>query len=222
LATGAAAGLAAAAAVKTSVSASRAPGAIGAYGLTSSTAKALVWVATLGVIGATVAMFARVPRRASAPAASVVDPYAQVAIGDHATPGEPSVGVAVPVPEATTPQVRALPSPLAVVPTASSARTPSGDVAAEVLLLREAHAAMRGGQATHALVLLDEHARRFPKGALGEERDAARVAALCALGRVVEARAAADRFLRASPLSPHAGRVRASCGGSPAVPASSF
>jgi outer membrane protein assembly factor BamD (BamD/ComL family) len=95
-------------------------------------------------------------------------------------------------------------------------------VAAEVLLLGEAHAAIRNGQAEHALALLDEHSRRFPRGALGEEREASRVTALCALGRVAEARAAADRFLRVSPLSPHAGRVRASCGGSPAAPAPSF
>jgi hypothetical protein len=222
LATGAAAGLAAAAVATTSARASGAPGAVGASALTGSVAKVLIWVATLSVIGATVAMFASAPGRATAPIASTVNPAAPVATEGNSQSGEPSLGAAVATPEATIPQVRAFPSTLAVVPTASSTRMPSGDVAAEVLVLREAHAAMRGGQAARALALLDEHARRFPKGALGEERDAARVAALCALGRVAEARAAADRFLRASPVSPHAGRVRASCGGSPAAPASSF
>src|SRR5208283_4452338 len=107
--------------------------------------------------------------------------------------------------------------------TAASARgQTTGDVAAEVRLIGEAHTAIRGGDAERALALLDEHARRFPKGALGEERDAARINALCALGRTSEARDATERFLRAAPLSPHAGPLRTSCGGSTATPASQF
>ena len=120
----------------------------------------------------------------------------------------------------------ARPPPMASVATAPAGSTRAasspGDVAAEVRLLGDAQSEMRAGEPERALLLFDEHARRYPKGALGEERDAARIGALCALGRISEAREATDRFLRAAPLSPHAGPLRASCGGSPAAPASNF
>jgi hypothetical protein len=100
-------------------------------------------------------------------------------------------------------------------------RGPStGDVAAEVRLLVEAHRALDDGDARRGLALLDDHARRYPSGALGEERDAARVRALCSLGRVSEAREVTERLLRASPWSPQAGPLRASCGGARNSPAS--
>jgi hypothetical protein len=116
--------------------------------------------------------------------------------------------------------VGAVGTPAASSPTHTERST--GGVAAEVRLLSEAQANMRNGDASHALLLLEEHARRFPKGALGEERDAATVAALCALGRSAEARDLAERFLRATPRSPLAGPVRASCGGSSGIPAPPF
>ncbi len=72
------------------------------------------------------------------------------------------------------------------------------------------------GDPSGAIALLDEHARRFPSGALGEERDATRVLALCALGRTGEARAPAARFFAAFPGGPQ-GRPRSAaivlCGG---------
>jgi outer membrane protein assembly factor BamD (BamD/ComL family) len=112
---------------------------------------------------------------------------------------------------------------VATAPAGSTrAASSPGDGAAEVRLLGDAQSEMRAGEPERALLLFDEHARRYPKGALGEERDAARIGALCALGRISEAREATDRFLRAAPLSPHAGPLRASCGGSPAAPASNF
>jgi hypothetical protein len=92
--------------------------------------------------------------------------------------------------------------------------TPADALAEETRLLRDADAATRAGDAPRALALLAEHARRFPRGVLGEERDAETVLALCAAGRTSEARAAAQRFLAARPGSPLAGRVRSSCGGS--------
>jgi hypothetical protein len=97
---------------------------------------------------------------------------------------------------------------------ASTPPAPSADaLAEETRLLREADAATRAGEPSRALTLLEEHARRFPRGVLGEERDAERVLALCAAGRTADARAAGQRFLAARPGSALAGRVRASCGG---------
>lgn len=88
---------------------------------------------------------------------------------------------------------------------------PASTLAEEVGLLRSAHAALNAGDPNAALARLAEHARRFPSGTMAEERDAARVLALCRAERRDEARTAAARFLRDRPSSPLAARVRASC-----------
>lgn len=88
-----------------------------------------------------------------------------------------------------------------------------GTIGAEAKLLTRADAALKGGDALHALELLDEHASSFSDGVLVEERQSERVVVLCALGRTEDARAEASAFLRKSPRSPLAARVRASCGG---------
>jgi outer membrane protein assembly factor BamD (BamD/ComL family) len=84
-------------------------------------------------------------------------------------------------------------------------------VAEEVEVLTRAHTALRGGSPDEALAALDEHARRFPKGALAEERSSERVLALCAAGRKAEAHVEGERFLRLHPRSFFAARVRGSC-----------
>jgi hypothetical protein len=91
----------------------------------------------------------------------------------------------------------------------ASARLPKVEL--ELSLLGDAQRALSSGDARRALRLLDTHAERFPRAALSEERDAARVSALCALGRRTEARALADDFLARSPASPLARRVRSAC-----------
>ena len=91
-------------------------------------------------------------------------------------------------------------------------------LAEEVRLLRDARAALDRDEPARALVSLDAHASRFPRGTLYEERLATRVLAMCALGRIDAARLAAQELERAAPRSPHLGRVRASCIGGPASP----
>src|SRR6201999_3969736 len=81
---------------------------------------------------------------------------------------------------------RPLPSPPAV-PARAVGSTAS--VEAETRLIGEAREELRSGGRARALPPLAEHPRRYPAGALGEERDAMRVASLCSLGRVAEARA---------------------------------
>lgn len=71
----------------------------------------------------------------------------------------------------------------------------------EAALLRAARALLASDPAG-ALAKLDEHARRFPSGALTEEREAARILALCKTGREDEATAAAARFVGGHPRSP--------------------
>jgi hypothetical protein len=86
-----------------------------------------------------------------------------------------------------------------------------------VTLSREARAladvqrALREGRSAEALALLERQSQQFQGGALGQEREAARVVGLCAAGRVAEAHVAAERFLAANPSSPVAARIRSSC-----------
>lgn len=93
----------------------------------------------------------------------------------------------------------------------STAMVANDTIAEEASLLRAAHAALASGDGATAMTSLDEHARRFPRGALTEEREAARVMALCAQGRASEARASASAFVSANPRSPFAAQVRRSC-----------
>lgn len=85
------------------------------------------------------------------------------------------------------------------------------DLAGELALLAQAQRALARGAGDEALDALDRHARRYPRGRLVEEREAARVLALCAAGRGDEARAAATRFVARHPGSPQAARVSRAC-----------
>jgi hypothetical protein len=102
-------------------------------------------------------------------------------------------------------------------PTESIAAPPvpvaADSLAQEVALLEQAQRALRDGRGEAALALLDQHARRFPSGALRPESLAARVMALCRLHRQDQARSVARAFLAEAPASPLAPQVRASCAG---------
>ncbi len=95
----------------------------------------------------------------------------------------------------------------------STEDVPVSTLESETLLVRAADASLRAGDPATALTLLDEHARRFPRGVLEEERAEERVLALCALGRDAEARAATASFLRDHAKSPLVAKVRHSCAG---------
>ncbi|HTQ05678.1 MAG TPA: hypothetical protein VMI54_17570, partial [Polyangiaceae bacterium] len=83
----------------------------------------------------------------------------------------------------------------------------------EAALLQHAERALAASDPNAALAWLGEHERRFPSGALREERQAAKVLAFCALGRVAEARGLARAFLSASPGSVLVPRLERSCVG---------
>jgi RNA polymerase sigma-70 factor (ECF subfamily) len=100
------------------------------------------------------------------------------------------------------------PSPSGGAPVAAFA----GTVSEEMRLLGAAQRELSARRGDEALRLLEEHARKFPEGALGEERLAVRVLALCDLGRVAEARQATRDFLSRFPVSPLVPRIRESCG----------
>ncbi len=139
------------------------------------------------------------PEPAPEPEPPVVPPRRQSRRDYRVTPGEAEASEASPRPSA----------PSSISPPASppSAELPAFDsLSAEVELLRRAKRALADGRPAQALTWLDEHAAAFERGALNHAREAARVTALCALGRAPEAQRRAQQ-LRAQPggaaLVPH-------------------
>jgi hypothetical protein len=90
---------------------------------------------------------------------------------------------------------------------------PGAVLSVEARALADAQRALREGRNSEALALIAQQESAFASGELGQERRAAKIVALCALGRVTEARALALRFLADSPRSPLAARIRATCAG---------
>lgn len=132
------------------------------------------------------------------------------------TESEPSPGLE-PQTEPSDPPRAAAPAVSRAQPRSSATSVPAMPEAAEDPLdvetrgLGEAHRALQSGDARRALTLLDQQAAAHAQGELREERAAARVVALCKLGRTKEALAVAESFLRENPGSLLADRVRAAC-----------
>lgn len=93
----------------------------------------------------------------------------------------------------------------------TQAAADSGSLVQETRLLARAQRALRSGKPASALQLIEQHASTYPQGSLAQERDAARVLALCALERLPEARRSQQQFLRAWPGSPLTERVQRAC-----------
>lgn len=129
----------------------------------------------------------------------------------HATPT-----AAISTNAAPTEQTNALLSPSAQPPSAPSTqtsparRTASDRLAKEVALLGRATSSLHAGHPEEALKALDDYRREFPHGLLTEELHAARVQALCQLGRRAEARVALGEL---KPDSLAAARAEQICGG---------
>lgn len=108
-------------------------------------------------------------------------------------------------PSAPTSQERSAP------PAADSSKR-GNEIRREVALLSKAQAALSRGRPQEALEALTEHAQRFPRGVLSEERAATRVRTLCALGRTREAALELKRIETLNPSSAYLARARESCG----------
>jgi hypothetical protein len=87
-------------------------------------------------------------------------------------------------------------------PSAAAAALPD-----EATLFRQAGDALRAGEASRTLALVDELERRFPSGTFAQEREVLRIEALTRVGREDEARARARAFLSAHPESAHRPRL---------------
>jgi hypothetical protein len=97
-------------------------------------------------------------------------------------------------------------------PAPAPAPAPTADsLQEERAILARATAALRAGDAGAALDAVAEHAKKFPKGLLVEERSATKVLGLCAAGKVAQGEQARDAFLARWPRSVHAARVQAAC-----------
>jgi TolA-binding protein len=120
---------------------------------------------------------------------------------------EPAPEVAQPRPEVIPSASAPAPSPAAPSTSAVKARS----IQDELRLIRAAQQHIHRNESRAALALLAEHGRRYPSGALAEEREASRAIALCQQGDVAAARKQAKRFVERSPNSPLVDRVRTPC-----------
>ena len=188
----------------------------------TSTARRVVLTVLAGVIGVgAIALTLRVlwpsARTATTPQANAnaVTPSVSSAAESASVPTVPSATPAPPPGDAPVTAASAKPAPRS----AGSASSGDADsLAEELALMREARSALSSGNPAGALALLDQHAARYPRGTLTQERLATRIFALCALGRTSQARAEALRFERAAPKSPLLPRIHASCAGSSDTP----
>ena len=156
------------------------------------------------------------PPRADLDLARPVATHADATAGSEPT-AQPNPSVAAAPPGAATappgaPAASSAAAPASVPASAPPAEPAVDPLAAETALLGRAQSALAAGRNEEALAILEEHARRFPRGALAHERDGARWLALCASGRAEAIRPALRAFLAESPASPLAARLRVACG----------
>jgi hypothetical protein len=181
-------------------------------------AKVAVSLIGLVAIGGGMWLATRPPER---PTAVVEAPQVVVA---------PPVQVTPPVVEAPVVQAPVVEAPVVVAPVVEApveapaeaptpAEPPHADprifasIEQETELIREAHMALRSGDAGRAMTLLEAHEAQAPRGALATERRVLRILCLCELGSEDRARIEAQRFLATNPSATLVARIEASCVG---------
>ena len=134
-------------------------------------------------------------------------PHAPPPATAAAPAGHPSVSPSQPVvPSTSVPSEAPLPPPTSTVAVPASAPVASatigrGDLGKERELLDVARAALARGRAGDAIDAVEQHARRWPRGYLTEEREVVRIQALVAAGRREEAARSATQFRKSYPKS---------------------
>lgn len=104
------------------------------------------------------------------------------------------------------------PAPPVVLTAPAPPEKPSADeLEAETQGLKEVQLALRAKEPQRALALLDQQDKRFAQGQLRQEREGARVLALCATAPA-DGVAAFERFRAAHPSSPMLSRLKGACG----------
>jgi hypothetical protein len=172
-----------------------APGAAGSV-LSAYLTKGAIFLATLGAVGIGALQLwpSHEPPFKSAPSSSA--PRAPVAVQPDPQP----------LSSVTTAEVTA---PPAVAPSSAKPRVGAeSQLREESLAVLEARSALRSGDAARCLALLEQARVRFPRGGLGQEREALTIEALAKTGQSAVARRRAEAFLRAHPKSPYVADVR--------------
>ena len=127
--------------------------------------------------------------------AGAIEPEAAVL---EPSPGEPAPSSSAGRPSRSRP---------AVTPDPATA----DDLQAELALIKRATEAKAAGRFADGLAALREHARRFPNGVMTYERMVLKAELYCASGRVQEADALVESFLREHPGHSLTGRMRNVC-----------
>ncbi len=184
------------------------------YAVTLAASGALV----LGLAGAVYALSGRWSR-AHEPAGSASPTSSAASVTSVRGSAEPSAAVtassAGALPPATTSSRPESDDAARIDPARPHGRRlaePRADYDAELRLMRGAHTAYAAHAFANALVLVSEHARRFPAGLLAEEREALRVRCLLGSGQTGEAQRAAHAFARRFPRSVLLPRIQAEVG----------
>lgn len=208
--------LAAGAAASTAASAAKAATTAKGGALLGSWGAKVALVLALGAVGT--ALLARGPQpaeptRAASPAPSPNPAPAQAPPAPRSPeqpalpqPWRPEEPLAKPEPPRRDP-AHATRAPAS----GAASTTPSDELAEEAALLHRAQAAWRGGQSAQALELANQHAQRFPRSQLANERDVLRVLSLCKLGQTQAAKQMGARLLKKAKGSPWYQSVAESC-----------
>jgi hypothetical protein len=109
---------------------------------------------------------------------------------------QPAPAPPAPVNRVTESVTPAEPQPVPAQKQSPAPSRSADNLAQEVAILSRAGSELHAGRPAAALQALDEHRRKFPSGVLAQERTAARIQALCALGRKIEAEAELGRLAR--------------------------
>lgn len=161
----------------------------------SALGKGLAVFAVLGAIGGAV-LLGR-PSEAPVPPPPVMAP---------SVPASAVTPESAPPPPAPSAALSASSTPSVALPRASE-----DDPEAETLLLRRAQDSL-ASEPARTLALCREHARRFRRGLLVQEREVLAIDALIRLGRTTDATQRAQAFAAAHPSSPHRRRIDALLG----------
>ena len=144
------------------------------------------------------------PALRDVPIAPVLAPSVAPAlpIAQAAEPAGAVSAVATPPVDSIAPAARERRAPVASAPSRKPSSIDVPDpLADERSLLDLARGAVEREDGAAALAATAEHARKYPGGVLGQEREAIAVRALVLLGRTEEARARVDRFRERFPDS---------------------
>lgn len=202
-------------------------GTAGAGGATGAGVSAVTTVSKLvgtlaisALVGASaVTLIGPVLSRAPRPAASAATEASGVAsrpLGDGPRPATPLAPLATSLSDlADVPTPRAAASSASSNPRgAESVRAPIAPFPEAPVQVDETEAAMLAraqdalaASPSVALRLCDEHAARFPRGMLGQEREVIAIEALVRMGRIPEARVRAATFRKLFPRSAHLARI---------------